>query len=510
MATAAMPLNGTERQPVPVAPPTVPAARADVPAAPDTVPDAPKRDYAETAGRALLAVVVLGGAALAAIGFAGSYKSLSALATAKGFGDFAPWFPIGVDAGIIVALAADLYLVRRGTSWPFLRPLAHLLTAATVWFNASSGPRPVTEDPLAAAMHAVMPVLFVAVVEACRFLVLRTARENAGLTEPEGIPWHRWFLNPTRTFAMWRRMKLWGVASYLVAVGLEQDLRVYRVMLKQKHGKVRHAPEVERLPLTMARYGLTVDEALALPQEAEEREQRRQEAEEAAKVRAAAAKAERAAQAQIAELRADGKVQAARHEVTAATKQAEVSAHAELVAAERAAEAEATALESVAAAEADARRAAAAKAAAEAREAAAEIDQRAAGTEADAAETRLRAAEADAKAATAEAATEAANRRRAEDAARAAEATERAAETRLRIAGIERRAAEVEDEARLNQKDRNVLRLARRALLEHGGDVDAIPLDAVAEEFSVSTTTASNYRKWAAERIAEGYRPEGI
>ncbi|MDV9193550.1 hypothetical protein R6L23_35980, partial [Streptomyces sp. SR27] len=110
----------------------------------------------------------------------------------------------------------------------------------------------------------------------------------------------------------------------------------------------------------------------------------------------------------------------------------------------------------------------------------------------------------------AEARTTAARLRAAEEEERAAEAEERAAGTRLRVAGIERRAAEAEDQARLSQKDRNVLRLARMALLENAGDVDAIPLETVAATFDVSTTTASNYRKWAAEKIAEGYRPDGI
>ncbi|MDA5284634.1 DUF2637 domain-containing protein [Streptomyces sp. Isolate_45] len=509
MATAAMPLAGAEPRPVPAVPSPVPVARPTVPAVPADVPAKPKRDRAGLAGRALLAVVVLGGAALAAIGFAGSYASLEALAVKKGFGDFAPWFPIGVDAGIIVALAADLYLVRRGMSWPFLRPLAHGLTVATVWFNASAGPRSPMQDPVAAAMHAVMPILFVAVVEACRFLVIRTARLDAGQDDNAAIPRHRWILSPYRTFGMWRNLKLWALATYEEVVKLEQDRRVYRVMLIQKHGSVRKAPEVERLPLTMARYGLSVEAALALPRQAAEREQRRRDAEEAAKVQAEALKAQRAAQADIARIRADGMVQAAQHEVTASTQQAAVTARAELVAAERAAETEAQALESAVAAEAEARRVRAIKEAAEDREQAAGIAARAAEIEETAAGMERRAAEIAEQTAKANARAEAYRKQAVEDEKHATETAAHVAEMRLRIAGIEKRAAEVEDEARLSQKDRNVLRVARRALLENG-DVETIPLEAIVEEFGVSTTTASNYRKWAAEKIAEGYRPEGI
>ncbi|MFE9334778.1 DUF2637 domain-containing protein, partial [Streptomyces sp. NPDC006925] len=55
--------------------------------------------------RTLVAVVVAGAVVIAAIGFAGSYAAVRELAERKGFGAFAPFFPIGVDAGIVVLLA---------------------------------------------------------------------------------------------------------------------------------------------------------------------------------------------------------------------------------------------------------------------------------------------------------------------------------------------------------------------------------------------------------------------
>ncbi|PWS52759.1 hypothetical protein DLE01_02930, partial [Streptomyces sp. FT05W] len=92
---------------------------------------------------------------------------------------------------------------------------------------------------------------------------------------------------------------------------------------------------------------------------------------------------------------------------------------------------------------------------------------------------------------------------------RAAEADARAAEMRLRVAGIELQAAAAEDEARLTPRERAVRRIARLALIEHGGSVESIPLETIVEEFNVSTTTASNYRREAAELLASGYRLEG-
>lgn len=471
---------------------------------------------------------------VAGIGFAGSYSALKSLAVDKGFGGFAAVFPIGVDAGIIVALAADLYLLRRGISWPWLRPVAHGLTLATVYFNANAGEHGPLADPVAAAMHAVMPLLFIVAVEAARFLVIRTADLEAG-RETGGVPLLRWLLSPARTWTMWRRMQLWGL-PYSAVVAREKALRVYRVMLERQYGKAKKAPSDARLPLTMARYGLTVEEALALPQEAEERERERREAEADRKVAEEIRAKKREAERRKAALRADGSVK-----ITAAEVEAETAA------AERLAALEAEALDSAVIAEARARQAAAERReaeekaakqeadrkaaeeelraaelrrqaaeedqaaelearavetqrAAEARKAAAEADRRAAEIEARAAEDAARAAEARRQ-------KQAADRAVAEDEAAAAEARQRAAEARRRAAEVERRAVEAEDELRLSPKERAVRRVARMVLAEAGGDVERLPLDRVAETLGVATGTASEYRKAAAVLLADGYRP---
>ncbi|CAL9478526.1 hypothetical protein SUDANB106_03011 [Streptomyces sp. enrichment culture] len=506
------------------------AASAPLAAASDT-----PRDRAALLGRLLLCVAVLGGAVVAGIGFAGSYSALKALALQKGFGGFAPWFPIGVDAGIIVALAADLYLLRRGVCWPWLRPVAHGLTLATVWFNANAGQHGPLADPVAAAMHAVMPCLFVVAVEAARFLVIRTADLEAG-REAGGVPLLRWLLSPARTWTMWRRMKLWGL-PYSAVVAREQALRVYRVMLERKHGKAKKAPSDARLPLTMARYGLTVEEALALPQAAEERERKRREAEADRKAQEAIRAKEREAERRRAELRADGSVKTTAAEVEAETAAAERLAVLEAEALDSAVIAEARARQAAAEArEAEDRKAAAAAAleaaelerqaaekraaadqaaraaeveeraletaaAAEARKRAAEANRRAAEVEQAAAEARKRAAEADAQKAAAEA------RQRAAE-ADAESSRLAAAEARAHALEVERRAVEAEDELRLTPKERAVRRVARLVLAEAGGDIERLPLGRVAEALGVAESTASQYRAQAAELLAGGYRPE--
>jgi len=74
--------------------------------------------------RMLKAVVVAGAVVIAAIGFAGSYAAVRELAERKGFGDFAPFFPIGVNAGIVVMLALDLLLTWIRIPFPLLRQTA--------------------------------------------------------------------------------------------------------------------------------------------------------------------------------------------------------------------------------------------------------------------------------------------------------------------------------------------------------------------------------------------------
>ncbi|MEU7316881.1 DUF2637 domain-containing protein, partial [Streptomyces sp. NPDC007083] len=74
--------------------------------------------------RILIAVVVAGAVVIAAIGFAGSYAAVRDLAERKGFGAFAPFFPIGVDAGIVVLLALDLLLTWIRIPFPLLRQTA--------------------------------------------------------------------------------------------------------------------------------------------------------------------------------------------------------------------------------------------------------------------------------------------------------------------------------------------------------------------------------------------------
>ncbi|MFC1417195.1 DUF2637 domain-containing protein [Streptacidiphilus cavernicola] len=208
------------------------------------------------AHRALIGVVAAGAFIIAGIGFTGSYAAVRTLALHKGFGTFSYVFPIGVDVGIAVLLALDLVLTWLRIPFPLLRQTAWLLTGATVVFNAASS----WGDALAMGMHAIIPVLFVVVVEAARHAIGRMADITAD-RHMESVRLMRWLLSPVPTFRLWRRMKLWELRSYDEVVRLEQNRLVYRTHLRARYGRGwrRQAPIETLLPLKLAKYGVPLD-----------------------------------------------------------------------------------------------------------------------------------------------------------------------------------------------------------------------------------------------------------
>ena len=202
--------------------------------------------------RKLIAAVATGGAAIAVIGFVGSYTAVAKLAKAKHFGDFAMIFPIGIDAGILVLLALDLLLTWLRMPLAMLRHTAWLLTAATIAFNAAAA----WPDPVGTGMHAVIPILFVVVVEAARHAIGQAADLTAG-RHMESVRMVRWLLDPISTFRLWRRMKLWELRSYDDVIKLEQSRLIERARLRARYGwRWRSkAPVSAVMALRLTRYG---------------------------------------------------------------------------------------------------------------------------------------------------------------------------------------------------------------------------------------------------------------
>ncbi|MGO4630523.1 DUF2637 domain-containing protein [Streptomyces sp. 2RAF24] len=210
--------------------------------------------------RKLITGVAFGAVLIAAIGFVGSYTAVSKRAHAQGLGWFADVFPLGVDLGIVVLLALDMLLAWLRMPLPLLRHTAWLLTGATIVFNGAAA----WPDPLGVSMHAVIPLLFVVTVEAARHAVGRIAEITAD-RHIESVRLVRWLLSPTRTFVLWRRMKLWEMRSYAEVIRFEQDRLVYRAQLQARYGRAwrRKAPIEALLPLRLMRYGRPLGDAPA-------------------------------------------------------------------------------------------------------------------------------------------------------------------------------------------------------------------------------------------------------
>jgi hypothetical protein len=210
--------------------------------------------------KGLIGAVAGGSAAIAGIGFAGSYRAVTKLAIDKDFGSFAYAFPIGIDAGIGVLLALDLVLTGLRMPFPLLRQTAWFLTAATVAFNASSA----WGDWLAVGMHATIPTLFIVVMEAARHAVGRIADITAD-RHIETPPIKRWILSPISTYRIWRRQHLWHLTSYTDVVAIEWEARIFREKLRRRYGRSwrRTAPAHEVMAIRLARLGAPIRQTLA-------------------------------------------------------------------------------------------------------------------------------------------------------------------------------------------------------------------------------------------------------
>lgn len=342
----------------------------------------------------------------------------------------------------MVMIAVDLLMawLKRPITW--VRYPVWLLTCATVVLNAASA-APQDEAPwalmdyIAAFAHGVVPVLFIMIVEVGRDSIDRMVRPKRA--ERDSIPWIRWTLAPIATSKIFRRMRLWGVTSYPEMVRRDQDLIAYEQWLKRKHkGDLHKAKDDELLPMKMAPYGYTVDEALALPGQQDEAARKRAEKAERERLDAETRSQIAEAEAEADRLRAKGKVELVQAEVDGQTGQARAHAKAQVSAAERAAELEREALDNAVIAEGRARKAQAERKEAEDRQAEAQADLETAGLERQAAEQRRIAAEAD-QIAAAEA--------QAIETQTIAEARRAAAKADLERAGLERQAAQNRKEA---------------------------------------------------------------
>ncbi|MEU8886108.1 DUF2637 domain-containing protein [Streptomyces hydrogenans] len=506
----------------------------------DTPDAAPVTDpkTTERASTALMWACLILAPFIAFVGFYLSFHNLTAAAQNRfGFPTIgqARLFALGVDGAIVLFLAGDLFFVSRGrrTYW-MLRPAAHLMTAATIWFNATAHGS-LAQHWDKAIPHAAMPILFVVTIEAARHYLIQAAALEMGLGRT-GAPLARWILAPRMTWAMWSRMKQWSY-TYEEAMALEQKRAIYGVWLQHREELEAGHEEgmvnaLDRLPMTMKRFGLSVEDALALPDTMRREAQERQQKAEVAKLHLALAKEKADAEAEIERLKVQGDIDRVRASVKAGTGVAEAEGEAAEATARLQA---ATTLQAAERAATAAQRQADAEEAAEesARIATAEAQKKAAlakvaEDQARVLEAQRKQTEESSKLAIAKAQEKAALAKVAEDEARVLEGQRKVAEENARIeqarhaaAQTALRAAEAEALASLSARELRVRVVAR--LL-----IDSMPIETVrslapqdlagrlqnlsitnaeiAQAIGgVSEPTASSHKTAAIELIARGY-----
>ncbi|WP_369190206.1 DUF2637 domain-containing protein [Streptomyces sp. R08] len=194
----------------------------------------------------LAGVGALAAAGVGALGLISSFDAVSAAAASWGFS--APWMlPVGIDVSIPVFTVANLLLIRMDMALAWVRFVPWALTLITCGLNIAAG-----HSLSAKVAHGTMPMLWVVFSEIGAHVYAVRIGAATG-RRMEKIRFSRWLLAPVSTFALWRRMTLWEVTSYTMALGCERDRLLARADLHERFGWNwrRKTPRRERVMLRM-------------------------------------------------------------------------------------------------------------------------------------------------------------------------------------------------------------------------------------------------------------------
>ncbi|WP_267242857.1 DUF2637 domain-containing protein [Streptomyces sp. PR69] len=177
----------------------------------------------------LAGVGALAAAGVGALGLVSSFDAVSAAAARWGFGE--PWMvPVGMDVAIPVFSVANLLLIRMDMALAWVRFVPWVLTLITCALNVAAG-----HGVWAKVAHGTMPLLWVVFSEIGAHIYAVRIGAATG-RRMEKIRFSRWLLAPVSTLALWRRMTLWEVTSYNVALGCERERLLARAELRERHG----------------------------------------------------------------------------------------------------------------------------------------------------------------------------------------------------------------------------------------------------------------------------------
>ena len=198
-------------------------------------------------------LVILIALGLAAYAAAASYDTVAGQAVAHGV-SLPHLNPLGIDGGLFGIITLDIGLTVIGRPIWWLRLAARLFAIGTIAANASAG----WPSPVGVGLRVAAPALFVLIVEAGRHVLLHRDTGTRGR-----IPVARWLLAPVSTAALWRRMKLWDLTDYRVALDMELSRRQAIVKLEMKYpAGWREAAPADLV--WMLRDGVKMTEVLAM------------------------------------------------------------------------------------------------------------------------------------------------------------------------------------------------------------------------------------------------------
>lgn len=166
--------------------------------------------------------------AVAGIGFAVSFQTITHLAEVEHMPGWPVLYPILIDVGFLAAIVETRKAIDDGRSDLAPRLLAWLLAALTIFVNAHGSP---AHDWLGLTLHVAAPVLWIAFLELTRWRKIRRAAEF------DRIPFARWVFSPVKTLGMRKRMIIHDVHSYRVAIAREEALMLAKDLVRAEEGR---------------------------------------------------------------------------------------------------------------------------------------------------------------------------------------------------------------------------------------------------------------------------------
>lgn len=172
-----------------------------------------------------------------------------------------PWFhanawmiPVGTDLGIILTSLFNVYLELTGMRLWWLRWVTLLFLGLQLGINIGVA----DGDPLGSAGHAVLPSLFITIVEVWIYLIRK--RRKAAQTEPEKVEWRRYLADFSGSREIAKLMTRWGI-TYATALNMLQQQKLAFAHLHIIYGK-RWESEAPYDLLVMLHMPDTFDQAI--------------------------------------------------------------------------------------------------------------------------------------------------------------------------------------------------------------------------------------------------------